>query len=179
MLLWIIVCSHISILCSKASIQINVMKRIGKYVNTDCRIAMYKSFISSNFSYCSVSWMFCGKRNSDKLDKLLERALRFVFSGYTRPYSDLLKHGNFLYFSALRTRYLAIEMFKCVHCLNPPYLNELFMNKDTPYSLRDSNHLQQPKYQTVRYGFKSFRYYGSNMERPPYRGQAIWKLITF
>ena len=60
---------HISILCSKASIQINAMKRIGKYLNTDCRIAMYKSFISSNFSYCPVSWMFCGKRNSDKLEK--------------------------------------------------------------------------------------------------------------
>ena len=108
---------HISILCSKASIQINAMKRIGKYLNTDCRIAMYKSFISSNFSYCPVSWMFCGKRNSDKLEKLQERALRFVFSDYTRPYSDLLKHGNFLSLSALRIRYLAIEMFKCVHGL--------------------------------------------------------------
>ena len=70
---------HISILCAKASIQINAMKRIGKYLNTDCRIAMYKSFISSNFSYCPVSWMFCGKRNSDKLEELQERALRFVF----------------------------------------------------------------------------------------------------
>ena len=40
---------HISNLCSKASIQINAMKRIGKYLNTDCRISMYKSFISSNF----------------------------------------------------------------------------------------------------------------------------------
>ena len=41
---------HISNLCSKASIQINAMKRIGKYLNMDCRIAMYKSLISSNFS---------------------------------------------------------------------------------------------------------------------------------
>ena len=41
--------THISNLCSKASVQINAMKRIGKYLNTDCRIAMYKSFISSNF----------------------------------------------------------------------------------------------------------------------------------
>ena len=54
-------------------------------------------------------------------------------------------------------------MFKCVHGLNPPYLNELFINKDTPYNLRDSNRLQQPEYQTVRYGFKSFRYYGSKL----------------
>ena len=150
-------------LCSKASTQINVMKRIGKYLNTDYRIAMYKSFISSNFSYCPVSWMFCGKRNSDKLEKLQERALRFVFSDYTSPYSDLLKRGNFLSLSALRIRYLAIEIYKCVHGLNPPYLNELFTRKDTRYNLRDSNRLQQPEFQTARYGFKSFRYYGSKL----------------
>ena len=77
--------THISNLCSKASTQINAMKRIGKYLNTDCRIAMYKSFISYNFSYCPVSWMFCGKRNSDKLEKLQERALRFCFFWLYEP----------------------------------------------------------------------------------------------
>ena len=52
-------------------------------------------------------------------------------------------------------------MYKCVHGLNPPYLSELFVSKDTRYNLRDSNRLQQHEFQTVRYGFKSFRYYGS------------------
>ena len=131
--------THISNLCSKASILINAMKRIEKYLDTDCRISMYKSFISSIFSYCPVSWMLCGKQNSDKLEKLQERALRFVFSYYTSPYSDLLKRGNFLSLSALRIRYLAIEMYKCVYDINPPYLNELFISKDTRYNLRDSN----------------------------------------
>ena len=36
---------HILILCSKESIQINAMKRIGKYLNTDFYIAMYNYFI--------------------------------------------------------------------------------------------------------------------------------------
>ena len=123
---------------------------------------MYKSFMSSNFSYCPVSWIFCGKPNSDKLEKLQERALLFVFSDYMSPYRELLKHGHFLSLSALRIRYLAVEMYKCVHGLNPPYLNELFKSKDTRYHFRDSNCLQQPEFQTVRYGFKSFHYYGSN-----------------
>ena len=154
---------RISNSCSKASTQINAMKKLGKYLNTDCRIAICKSFISSNFSYGPMSWMFCGKRNSDELEKLQERALCFVFSGYTSPYSDLLKRGNFLSLSALRIRYLAIKMYKCVHGLKPPYLNELFISKDTRYNFRDSNRLQQPEFQTVRYGFKSFRYYGSKL----------------
>ena len=116
--------THISNLCSKASIQINAMKRIGKYLNTDCRIAMYKFFISSNVSYCPVvSWIFCWKRNSDKFEKLQERALHFTFSDYASPYRELVKHGHFLSLSALRIRYLAIELYKCVNGLNPPYLN--------------------------------------------------------
>ena len=124
-------------------------------LNTDCHIAMYKSFISSNFSYCPVSWIFCGKRNSDKLEGLL--VLYFLI---IRAY---IENCQFLSLSAIRIRYLAIEMYKCVHGLNLPYLNELFKNKDTRYHLRDYNRLQQPEFQTVRYGFKSFRYYGSKL----------------
>ena len=107
--------------------------------------------------------MFCGKRNSDKLDKLQERALRFVFSDYTSPHSDLLKRDNFSSLSALYIRYLAMEMYKCVHGLNPPYLNELFVSKDTRYNLHDSNRFQQPEFQTVINGFMSFCYYGSKL----------------
>ena len=54
-------------------------------------------------------------------------------------------------------------MYKCVHGLDPPYLNEFFVSKAIRYNLRDNNRLQQPVFQTVRYGFKSFRYYGSKL----------------
>ena len=54
-------------------------------------------------------------------------------------------------------------MYECVHGLNPPYLNDFFTSKGTLYDLRDSNRLQQLEFQTVRYGFKSFRYYGSKL----------------
>ena len=107
-----------------------------------------------------LSWIFCRKRNSVKLEKLQKRALSFIFSDYTSPYRELLKHVHFRSLSALRIRYLAIEMYKCVQGLNPPYLNVPFKSKDTRCNFRDSNRLQQPEFQTVRYGLKSFRYHG-------------------
>ena len=76
---------HVSQMCLKASRQINALKRISKYLDEKCRILVYKSFISSNFNYCPVSWMFCGKSNLNKLGKLQERALRFVFHDATSP----------------------------------------------------------------------------------------------
>jgi hypothetical protein len=155
--------AHVSNICSKASQQINALKRLSKLLNAESRLLIYKSFISSHFSYCPVSWIFCGKKNSYKLEKLQERALRFVFSDLTSSYSDLLLRGNLLSLSALRIRFLAIEVFKCVNGLNPPYLNDLFEINNTGYNLRDNCLLKQPKFNTKRHGFRSFRYYGSKL----------------
>ena len=46
---------HVSTLCMKASRQIDALKRNSKYLDEDCRILIFKSFISSNFDYCPVS----------------------------------------------------------------------------------------------------------------------------
>ena len=82
---------HIPSLCTKASIQINASKRISNYRDENCRILIFKSFMSLNFSYCPVSWVFCGKTKLNKLEKLQERALRFVFRDTTSPCDSLLK----------------------------------------------------------------------------------------
>ena len=57
----------------------NALKRISNYLDENCRILIFKSFISTNFSYRPVSWMFCGKTNLNKLEKLQERALQLFF----------------------------------------------------------------------------------------------------
>ena len=161
--------NHVSSLCIKASRQINALKRISNYLDENCRILIFKSFISSNFSYCPVSWMFCGKTNLNKLEKLQERALRFVYRDTTSPYDSLLKRGNFLPLSVHRIRCLGIEVYKCYRGLNPDYLNNLFKQSSTKYNLRDSCRLEQPKFNTFSYGQRSFRYYGSK----------LWNLLPY
>ena len=116
-----------------------------------------------NFNYCPVSWMFCGKTNLKNLEKLQERALRFLFHDATSPYETLLERGNFLSLSVYRVLCLAIEVFKCVCCNNPAYLNNLFKQSNLKYDLRDSSRLEQPKFHTFTYSLRSFRYYGSKL----------------
>ena len=154
---------HVNDLCKKASRQINALKRIARYLNEDSRLMVFKSFVSCIFHYCPVSWIFCGKKNATKLEKLHERALRFVFRDYNSHYNELLQRGNFLSLSTLRLKLLAIEMFKCIHGLNPPYLNEMFTKSPNVYNLRDHDRVVQPKFNTVAYGYKSFRYYGAKL----------------
>jgi hypothetical protein len=154
---------HVTQICQRASRQINALKRISKFFNTDRRLLIYKSFIYGNFSYCPVTWLFCGKVNSNRLEKIQERALRYVFSDYSSPYDVLLTRGNLLPLSLYRLRFLALELYKCVNGLNPNYLNELFMKHSVNYNLRDNNLLLQPKFRTTRFGLKSFRYIGAKL----------------
>ena len=107
--------------------------------------------------------MFCGRKNSNKIEKLQERALRFVFNDPNSTYNDLLKRGNFLSLSALRLRFLAIEMYKCRNNMAPSYRCDLFRQNIISYNLRDSDKLIQPDFKTKTFGYRSFTYYGSKI----------------
>ena len=103
------------------------------------------------------------EKNTTKLEKLQERALRLVFCDKTATYDDLLKRGNFLSLKAFRTRCLAVEVYKCVHGLNPTYLNYLFTEPLANYNFRDKCRLHQPQFHTYTYGFRSFKHSGSKL----------------
>ena len=52
------------------------------------RILM-KTFVESQFGYCSLIWMFHGKTNH-----LRKRSLRIFYNDYITWFEDLLKKGN-------------------------------------------------------------------------------------
>ena len=80
--------NHISEICEKkASRQLNILKRIDKYLNRLGRLTAYYSFILSNFNYCPVTWHYVVKFVSLKMEKIQERALRFI---YNSSYENLL-----------------------------------------------------------------------------------------
>ena len=70
--------AHIADIAKRASKQINILKRLSKFLDEGSRMSVYKTFISANFNYCPVTWIFCGRKNTIKLEKLQERAFRFV-----------------------------------------------------------------------------------------------------
>ena len=86
--------------------------------------------------------------------------LRFVFSDFKSTYVELLKRGNFLPLSIYRLKFLAIEVYKCVKNLNPPYFNDLFIHKNIDYDLRDKHKVEQPKFDTKRFVYRAFMYNG-------------------
>ena len=56
-------------------------------------------------------------------------------------------------------KFLAIEVYKCISNLNTIYLSDLFLHKNVDYELRDPHKLEQPKFNTKIYGYRSFMWY--------------------
>ena len=69
---------HVSNMCIKAGKQLNALQRLKGSLHQDSRMAIYKSFIMSNFNHCPVIWIFTSKTSLSKLENIQKRALRFV-----------------------------------------------------------------------------------------------------
>ena len=113
--------THVSNICKKASKQLNVLKRIGKHLCKLGKLNIYHSFILSNFNYCPLTWHFCGEANTKKIEKIQERALRFIYSDYSSSYESLLIKSQLPSLKVRRLRTIALESFKILNKLSPAY----------------------------------------------------------
>ena len=65
---------------------------MGRYLE----IKKFHTFILSNFNFCPLAWHFCTDKNSKKLEKVQERALRFVSMTTPVHISTFLKNSSAL-----------------------------------------------------------------------------------
>ena len=124
---------------------------------------MYTSFIASNFNYCPLVWFFTSRESIDNIDKIQERAHRFVPKDHISDYKNLLLKSGFDSFRMYAVKYLMIELFKILEGITPNYLSDLFVKADTPYDTRNKYKLIQPVKSTTTYGLRSFQYYDAHV----------------
>ena len=154
---------HILAICKKAARQLNALARISRFLNPSSRKIIYQSFVASNFNYCPLVWHFCGKTNSQKLEKIQERALKIIYHDYQSSYNDLLDRSNISTLLISRLRLLLCEVFKSVKGLNPRYISDMFVIKDSRYDFRNCTKLCQPRKRTTKYGLRSTVYTGAKL----------------
>ena len=106
---------HVCRICSKASAQISALQRLTGLLDYPSRKAIYTSFIASNFNYCPLVCFFTSRESIDKIDKIQERALLFVFKDHISDYTNLLLKSGFDSFRIYTVKCLIIELFKTIH----------------------------------------------------------------
>ena len=154
--------THISNLCKKTARQINVLKRIGRYLPIGCRKVIYQSFIQSNFNFCPLIWHFCSARNTKKIEQLNFRALKLVYQDFSSTYDDLLNRDKSVSLHLQRQRLIALEVYKILAKQGPSYLHNLISVKPTRYNFRSKN-VNVPSVKSTAYGKKSFLLHGAQL----------------
>ena len=65
---------HVTKLCKKGNQKLHALSRISKYLKQDKLKIILKTFIESQFNYCTLVWMFHNRTLNHRINKLHERA---------------------------------------------------------------------------------------------------------
>ena len=154
---------HVSNLCKKAARQLNILIRFQSQLRLKEKEIIFKTFILSNFNFCPIVWHFCSKQSARNMEKIQERALRFLSNDYQSSYASLLRKTGYISLHLSRLKSIAVEVFKCTQKLNPTFMNDMFTIKESNINLRDPSRLYIPRFDKIQYGKKTFSYYGSHL----------------
>ena len=124
--------------------------------------ALYRAFILPNFFHCSQVWHHCGARKTTKLEKVNERALRFIYNDNSTSYHTLLKWiGLHSTLETRRIQDMLVTINSCFQGRASTSINRLIKVRTSNYNLRGVNVLALHKVNSTKYGLKCFSYYAA------------------
>ena len=86
---------HVKMICKKASQKLAAISRLANILSKDKRKLLLRTFFESQFNYCPLIWMFCGRTANNKINRLHERALRIAYEDFESTFKELLtKDGS-------------------------------------------------------------------------------------
>ena len=104
--------NHVSSLCKKASQMLHALARAVNFMDLAERKSLMKVFITSQFNYCPLIWMFPSRQLSNRINKIQERALTLVYKDNKLTFDDLLWLDNSVTIHQRKLQILATEIFK-------------------------------------------------------------------
>ena len=81
---------HIMNLCNCANRNVKALNRVKNVITNEQKKILINNFLMSNFSYCPLIWMFCGKLANSQMNLIHKRALRALYNDHSASYSELL-----------------------------------------------------------------------------------------
>ena len=158
---------HVSKLCQNASNKLYALARISPYMDHNKLRILMRAFITSQFQYCPLVWMFHNRQLNQKINEIQERALRITYKDTESTFRDLLQKDCAVAIHTKNLQILMTEMYKTRNDLNPSFMQEIFRENTTHYNLRNNNEFIQPRVRSVNNGSESVRF----------KGQQLWQTL--
>ena len=114
-------------------------------MNIQKRRTIMRSFVTSQFSYCPLIWMFHSRRLNNKINSIHERALRITYQDNASTFQELLH----------KSHKFATEMFKIHRGFAPEILRETFVSKTSFYNLLRNDTFEQRQVYCVYHSIES------------------------
>ena len=155
--------SHVKSLCKKASQKLSALSRVTYQLDFNQRKLLMNAFISSQFSYAPVVWMFHSRKQNHHISRIHERALRVVYKDYNSSFDELLEKDNSLKIHDRNLQKPVTEIFKVKMNLGPEIMKEVFEIVEVSHALRNELKLKSRKIHSVRYGIETASFVGARV----------------
>ena len=119
-----------------------------------------KEYVTSQFGYSPLLWMFDSRSLNNKINSLHERTLITTYGDRSSSFENLLKKDNSVSIHDRNIQALANEMFKVKNNIAPEIMKELFAPKMSSYDLRNNDSFQRRSVNSVWHGTESVSYLG-------------------
>ena len=85
---------HVKSLCKKASQNLNALSRVAYQLDFNQRKPLMSAFITSQFFYAPVVWMFHSRKQNHHINRIHERVLKAVYKDHNSLFDKLLEKDN-------------------------------------------------------------------------------------
>ena len=154
---------HVRALCKKASQKLHALARISCYMDTEKLQQVMQAFVLYHFGYCPLVWMFFDRTLNHGINHIHERALRFAYKDYQTDFESLLEQRNLVSIHVKNLQLLMTEIYKTKSGLSPPFMKDIFTERNTGYNLRHGNDSQIPKVHTTTHGIETISFLGNRL----------------
>ena len=154
---------HLNTVCLKASQKLHALARASTYMPKEKTRMVMRAFIMSQFSYCPLIWMFHDIRVNAKINLIHERALRIAYQDRTSSFEELLITDNSVSIHQRNLQLLVTEIYRTRMNLNPPFMKEIFAEREIHYNLRVTSNIYARKPRTTA------------LENVSFLGQNLWR----
>ena len=144
---------NVSQLCKKTSKQIRALAKNLEYLETLERRVLVNLFITLQFSYCPLIWMFHSRRMEHRVNKIHEKALRLICPSDSKlTFEELLDKNKTVSIHQKILQVLATEVFEAKLNISPEILKELFS-----FNVRNDNFSSQSTLKRIKTNSVNFR----------------------
>ena len=152
-----------SLLCRKADKKLSVLARLSNFMRIKQRRVLIKSFIASQFGYCSLIWTFHGRGvNNELIIRMSVHSVQFI-KITNSSFKEVLRKDNSFPVHHGNIQSLAMELFSVKENLSNTVINDILQARALAYNLRSQTEFARSFVNTSRFGLNSLPYFASKV----------------